>query len=126
MSDATLRSSVSIHASAGRVFDFLVSPEKIPLVLPGLVENTDIPPLPLKEGASFHFLYQMYGVMLRGTWTVKVVEPDTRYEAITEGEVASKWKYVLTERDGSTNVDLVIEYETPRSVLQKIKSEFML
>ena len=126
MRDATVRSSISIDASAGQVFDFLTSPEKIPLVLPGLVENFDIPPLPLQPGSSFKFRYQMYGVMLEGRWTVTKIERPDRYEATTDGDVASTWVYELKAQNGSTHLDAVISYETPRSVLEKIKSDVML
>jgi hypothetical protein len=126
MHDATVRSSITIDTSIDRVFDFLVSPAKIPLVLPGLVENYDIPPLPLAPGSSFHFRYQMYGVMLEGTWKVTKLEKPVRYEASTTGDVASEWKYELSKRDGSTNINMVVAYETPRTVLQKIKSDVML
>jgi hypothetical protein len=126
MFDSTVHSSVSIHSPAARVFDFLVSPEKIPLVLPGLVENRDIPPPPLKQGSSFHYVYQMYGVMLEGEWTVQRVEAPSRYEATTSGDVASEWNYVLAEQGGATSVQLEVRYETPKTVLQKIKADVML
>jgi hypothetical protein len=126
MRDATVHCSISIDASAEKTFDFLVSPEKIPLVLPGLVENYDIPPQPLQPGSSFKFRYQMYGVMLEGRWTVTKVDRPNRYEASTEGEVASAWVYEITRENGSTHVDATITYETPHSVLEKIRSDVML
>lgn len=126
MHDATVRTSVTIRTSADRVFDFLVSPEKIPLVLPGLVDNLDIPPLPLQPGSKFRYRYQMYGVMLEGHWTANRIERPTRYEATTDGDVASEWRYDLTSEDGATRLDLLVTYETPQSVLQKIRSEVML
>lgn len=126
MHDATVRRSIVIDASAEVIFDFLVSPEKIPLVLPGLVENFEIPPLPLAPGSKFRYRYQMYGVMLEGVWTVTLVERPARYEAFTDGDIPSQWAYELSQQNGSTKVEMLVTYETPRSVLQRIQSEVVL
>ena len=64
----------TINVPREDVFDFLVQPQQIPLVLPGLIENTDVPELPLKVGDRFTYHYQVSGVMLEGTWTVTELE----------------------------------------------------
>ena len=73
----------TINVPREDVFDFLVNPHQIPLVLPGLIENTGVPDLPLKVGDRFTYHYQVSGVMLEGTWTITELErPST--EATTE------------------------------------------
>ncbi|MGH9456944.1 MAG: SRPBCC family protein [Thermoanaerobaculia bacterium] len=126
MYDRRVSVNVEIDRPPETVFDFLVSPAKIPLVLPGLIENTEIPELPLRPGSRFHYKYQMYGVMLEGSWICKTVEQPSRYEAETDGDVPSLWTYGLTGDGKSTRVSLVCTYQTPASVLAKIKADVML
>src|SRR5687767_7699876 len=102
MHDGTVRADIVIQRPAKQVFDFLTSPGKIPLVMPGLIENTNIPPPPLRPGSRFHYRYQMYGVMLEGEWTCTVVEEPSRYEADTDGDIPSHWSYELKENGGAT------------------------
>lgn len=126
MHDGKVSAEIDIARPVEDVFDFLVSPQKIPLVLPGLVENTEIPPLPLVAGSRFRYRYQMYGVMLEGSWICRVVERPSGYEAETDGDVPSTWVYELSERAGTTHVSLLVTYETPRSLVSRIKSDVLV
>lgn len=118
MATMTIHLETRINARPKHVYDFLVNPHKIPLVMPGLIENTDVPSLPLKEGHSFTFRYLMYGVMLEGRWTVTKLDDSRRYEARTTG-VASTWTYELSPRGDETHLSLTVEAEPPQSLLQK-------
>ncbi len=120
MEAMTIKLETTISTNPKRVYDFLVDPHKIPLVMPGLIENTNIPPLPLKEGNSFTFRYLLYGVMLEGTWTVTKLEAPRRYEARTTG-VESTWRYELTPRGAGTHMSLTVELKPPQTVLQKVQ-----
>ena len=111
----------TINVPREEVFDFLVQPHQIPLVLPGLIENTGVPELPLKVGDRFTYHYQVSGVMLEGTWTVTELERPSKYVARTTGGGDSEWRYELTDSDGGTRVDLVVTYDPPQSVIQKIQ-----
>jgi ligand-binding SRPBCC domain-containing protein len=125
MNEARVRYEIDIPASRKKVWDFLVDPHKIPLVLPGLVENVDIPPLPLQNGSSFKYRYLMYGVMLEGHWKVTALETPSRYEAETDGDVSSHWRYDLTEDGGRTHVKLDVTYKTPASLTGKVKGDVL-
>jgi uncharacterized protein YndB with AHSA1/START domain len=126
MHDARVEISTVIAAPRIRVFDFLVNPNKIPLVLPGLVENTEIPPLPLKKGSKFRYKYQMYGVMLEGHWTVTDMDAPSRYDAVTDGDIESNWKYRLSEQNGSTKLEMVVTYQTPQTLAGRIKGDVLV
>lgn len=123
MNEARVQSTIEIAAPVDKVWNFLVDPKKIPLVLPGLVENVNVPALPLKEGSQFQYRYQMYGVMTEGTWKVTKLEPKRVYDAVTDGDVESRWHYEVSEREGKTHVALDVTYRAPQSVLGKIKAE---
>jgi carbon monoxide dehydrogenase subunit G len=111
----------TINVPREDVFDFLVNPHQIPLVLPGLIENTGVPDLPLKVGDRFTYHYQVSGVMLEGTWTITELERPSTYVARTTGGGDSEWRYELADSDGGTQVDLVVTYDPPQSVIQKIQ-----
>jgi carbon monoxide dehydrogenase subunit G len=120
MFDTKLEQSVQIAATPERVFSFLTDPAKIPLVLPSLIENTNIPPLPLKTNSQFNWKYQMFGVMLQGEWTVTKIESPSRYAARTKGDTSSEWDYSLSPAGKGTKVSITVSYETPKSVLGKL------
>lgn len=110
-----------IKAPAQKIFDYLTDPNKIPSILPGLIENTNVPALPLQVGSKFDYKYQMYGVMLDGTWEVTEIESPSKYSANTTGGIDSKWHYDIAEKDGGSHVVLTVEYSAPDSVLGKVK-----
>lgn len=118
MEAITIRLETQIDASPKHVYDFVVDPHRIPLVMPGLLENLDVPPLPLTVGSSFTFRYLMYGVMLEGRWTATKLEDSRRYEARTTG-VVSVWRYDLAPRGRGTYLTLTVELEPPQSVLRQ-------
>jgi carbon monoxide dehydrogenase subunit G len=115
----------TINVPREEVFDFLVKPLQIPLVLPGLIENTGVPKLPLKVGDKFTYHYQVSGVMLEGTWTVTELKRPSTYAARTTGGGDSEWRYELTESDGGARVDLTVTYDPPKSVIQKVQVEVL-
>lgn len=109
-----------IKASAEEVYDFLTNPSQIPLVLPGLIENSDIPDLPLKVGDSFTYRYQVAGVVFEGKWIVSVADRPSRYSAKTVGGADSEWTYTMRGGSDGTNVVLTVKYVAPQSLLDKI------
>jgi carbon monoxide dehydrogenase subunit G len=108
-----------------RLFEFLTTPGQVRLVLPGLIESTNISELPLKQGSTFDYKYQMYGVILEGQWEVTLIEAPSRYEARTTGAGVSTWKYRLEEASGGTQLSLAVEYEMPKSLLGQVKVELL-
>lgn len=112
----------TIDTPREKVFEFLVNPYQIPLILPGLIENTDIPQLPLKVGDAFTYRYQVVGVEFTGKWIVTELDEPAHYGARTEGGGDTRWRYELTDRDGGTHVSLTVDYEPPKSVVDKVST----
>ena len=121
MADHLLKREVEVNAPIEKVFEVITNPAKIPLVMPGLIENTNIPKLPLKKGDKFKYKYQMFGVILTGTWTVDKIEFPSAYEATTDGDIPSKWKYKLISKKGKTLLEFEVKYEIPKSVIAQVK-----
>jgi len=122
MDDHLLKREVEIDAPIKKVFELITNPAKIPLIMPGLIENTSIPKLPLKKGDKFKYKYQMFGVILMGNWTVDKIESPGTYEATTDGDITSHWKYKLIDKNGKTLVQFKVKYELPQNVLAQVKS----
>lgn len=121
-----IEEKVSIKAPPGKIFEFLTNPNKIPLVLPSLVENKKVPKLPLTKGSSFDYVYQMYGVKLKGTWNVEKINSETlSYHATTTGDVKSDWIYEIKVKGSTTLVELIIQYEIPKGVLEKVEQSIV-
>ncbi|HVE13918.1 MAG TPA: SRPBCC family protein [Elusimicrobiota bacterium] len=121
MESTTLKAETVIAAPREKVFGFLTDPNKATLAFASLIENTGVPPLPLKVGSSFRYKYKMYGVVLEGSWEVTRIEP-AAYEARTSGDASSTWRYSLEEKGGGTRLSASITYEAPGSLLQKAKA----
>lgn len=115
-----------IPTSRESLFEFLTTPGQVRLVLPGLIESTNISELPLKVGSTFDYKYQMYGMIVDGQWEVLVLESPARYEARTTGGAVSTWKYKLEDADGGTELSLDLEYDVPESLLGQVKVAILM
>lgn len=118
--------SLEINASPEKVFNFITDPSKIPAILPGLIENSNIPVLPLVAGSEFDFKYQMYGVMLDGKWTVDEIQFPSLYKAHTTGASESWWTQEISGDSDKSTVTLNVEYTMPEGVLSKIKASALM
>jgi carbon monoxide dehydrogenase subunit G len=119
----SLHHEIDIDVSPEKVFDFLTDPHNVPLVVPGLIENTDIPPLPLQRGSRFMYRYQMLGVVLEGAVTIEQIERPAVYDFTTSGGGESTWKQRILPRNGGTRFTLEIAYNPPHSWLEKVRLE---
>jgi carbon monoxide dehydrogenase subunit G len=118
--------SLEINASPEKIFNFITDPSKIPSILPGLIENSNVPALPLTAGAEFNYKYQMYGVILEGKWTVDELNSPTLYKAHTNGGIDSWWTQEISGSGEKSIVTLTVEYEMPDGVLSKIKANALM
>jgi len=116
----TAKAEIIINAPIDKVFAFLTNPANIPLVLPGLIENTDIPALPLKNGDRFNFKYKMYGVLVRGVTVIEKIEAPTLYYFSTTAGVTTQWREDFRQSGEGTLMSVSVEYEVPISLLDKV------
>lgn len=121
MDNAHIKLQTVIPATREQLFEFLTTPGQVRLVLPGLIESTNVSEMPLQVGSTFDYKYQMYGVIVEGCWEVLALERPTRYEARTTGGAVSTWRYALAEVDGGTELSLDLEYDVPKSLLGQVK-----
>ena len=125
MYDTKIKAAREINVPAAEVWNLLTNPYKIPLFMPSLIENTNIPKLPLKPGSKFNYKYQMFGIILEGELTVSKFEPTKNYKFVTNGDAESEWNYTLKEKNGKTLVQLAVSYKPPKNVLDKVKGSIL-
>lgn len=118
--------TLEINASPEKIFNYVTDPSKIPSILPGLIENSNVPELPLKAGSQFDYKYQMYGVMLNGQWIVDEIEFPKLYKAHTTGGGESWWTQEISGHGDNSTVTLTVEYLMPEGVLSKIKTNALM
>jgi len=121
MQKEKVRFEADINVPPEKVFDFLTNPKNTPSILPSLIENYNIPELPVKNGSTFNFRYQVLGVVLEGEVTIDEVERPSVYNFSTRGGVESKWLQSMTAKNGGTHFTLDVEYTPPQSWLDKAK-----
>jgi carbon monoxide dehydrogenase subunit G len=125
MHSEKLHAEISIKAPIDKVFNFITNPHNIPLVLPGLIENDNVPDLSLRKGDKFNFKYKLVGVVIEGITEVEEIVSPTIYNFSTSVGMVSHWKEQLSENGAITNLSLDVEYETPDSLIKKIKLELI-
>jgi len=118
--------SLEINASPEKIFSFIADPSKIPSIIPGLIENSNVPELPLVAGAEFDYKYQMYGMMLDGKWIVDEIKAPPIYKAHTIGGSESWWTQEIFGDENKSIATLTIEYKMPEGILGKIKAEALI
>lgn len=119
MYNEKIQEEIDIDASPAKVFEFLADPSNIPLILPGLKENYDIPELPIKEGSKFKYKYELYNSVLEGEITIDKAEAPNEYSFTSSGMGESKWTQKLVDNGGKTHLFLEIEYNTPKTWVEK-------
>jgi len=117
------RAEIDISVPPEKVFNFLTDPKNIPLVLPGLIENYNIPELPIRVGSKFNFKYQALGIVQEGEIVINKVESNSAYDFTSKGSIESKWLQRMTAKNEGTHFALDVEYDPPKSWLDKIKLE---
>lgn len=114
-----------IKAPAQKIFEYITTPAHIPAILPGLVENSNVPQLPLVTGSYFNYKYQMYGMVFDGVWTVLDIKTPTLYKAHTTGGIESDWTIEISDEGENSKVTLTVEYQIPGTLFHAIKSTIL-
>lgn len=111
--------SVFIDTPVERVFDYMTWPSNLPDIWPSLI---DVENVERKEDGShrFDWTYKMAGVRFHGHSEATVTEKNRTVIARNEGGIGSTFRYRYEPSDGGTQLSLEVEYEVPRSVLEKL------
>jgi uncharacterized membrane protein len=114
-----IHKSITIKASADRVYELLTSPEHLPEIWPSLIEVTNVKRS--ADGAhSFDWTYKMAGLRFRGHSQTTEIEKNKRVVVKSEKGIDAVFRYVLAGENGETKVTMEIEYKIPNTALEKL------
>ncbi len=116
---AKVKKSITIKASAEKIFSFISEPTHLPEFWPSLVEVKDVKRLP-NGGTSNRWVYKMAGIHLEGTSEDIERVIDQRLVSKTEGGVKSTQTWTFQPENSGTKVTFEVEYTIPVPILGKL------
>ena len=104
--------SIRIHAPVAQVFEHLSKPENLLEIWPSMIEVKN--EVVQASGAhAFDWTYKMAGVRFHGHCETVEVEPNRLRVDHNESGIPSTFRWRFAGADGTTEVQLEIEYEPP-------------
>lgn len=116
--------SIVINALPEKVFDVVTDPYLVIPLMPGLRSVSDVN-VPLQNGSSFRWRYQLLGLTFRGTWLVETIRRPSTYISTTTGGIVSRWTYTLVPKETTTYLTLDIEFGAPESIIKRYALSFI-
>jgi len=126
MKKESVHKEIFIQTKPEKIFSFITNPKNIPLILPGLIENTNIPKLPVKKGSTFNFEYEMAGFVFEGKVKIDKVKSPSSYDFTTVGGINSTWKQTIKPKDDGAILSLDVSYEIPDNAMSKLKAPALI
>lgn len=122
---ARLVKSIVIGASAEEICGYVNTPTNLPEIWPGMVEATDVQPLP-NGGKRFHWVYKMAGMRFEGDSEDTEFIRDERVVSETRGGIHSTVTWMLQAEGDGTKVTFEAEYTVPVPLLGKLAEAFIV
>jgi len=116
---AKVEKTVTINATAEKIFNYISNPASLPEFWPSLIEVRDVKPLP-NGGNTNRWVYKMAGMRFEGTSEDVERVPNQRLVSKTKGGVDSTQTWTLKSEAGGTKVTFSVEYAVPIPVLGKL------
>lgn len=121
----TLERSIVIAAPPEKVFSYLDEPQNLPEIWPSLVEVTNVAEL-ADGGHSFHWLYKMAGRRFEGDTETVAYELNKHFVTKSTGQIPSTYDWEFVPENGSTRLDVKVEYEIPETLFGKFAEPFIV
>lgn len=122
---AKVKKSITINASAEKVFDYVNGPTNLPEIWPSMVEAKDVQRLP-NGGHRFGWVYKMAGMRFEGTSEDTECVANERVVSETKGGIQSTIAWILQPEAGGTRVTFDAEYTVPIPLLGKLAEAFIV
>jgi uncharacterized membrane protein len=116
---AKLKKTITIKAPVEKVFDYWQEPANLPEVWPSLMEVKDVKPLP-NGGYSFHYVYKMAGMRLKGTSEDTEYVRNQRTINKSKGGIQATQTFIYQPEAGGTKLTWEIEYTVPVPLLGRL------
>jgi uncharacterized membrane protein len=121
----TIARKLVIDAPAEKVFAYLGDPTNLPEIWPSMVAVTDVEELP-EGGDRYHWVYKMAGTRFEGDSKTVEFEPNKHLVQENTGEIPGKFHWTFTPENGTTRIEMKVEYALPKTLLAKLGERFIL
>lgn len=116
---AVVERSTTIDALVEKVFEYLEDPNNIPRYAPGVSRVDDVRRSEERVGDSYRTVYSVMGLDFPTKFTTVEHERPRKVVARMEGGITGTFAWTLAPQDGSTRVDVRIDYEMKGGILGK-------
>jgi carbon monoxide dehydrogenase subunit G len=115
----TVEQEIEIDSPPDEVFGFLDEPRNHVKITPGLIDVTNVEPLP-NGGKRARYRYKLAGVELTGHVEDVDRKPGVLLVQELSGAIDGTITYDFTEPDSSTRLSYVAEYSLPDTVIDTV------
>jgi uncharacterized membrane protein len=122
---AKLENSITINASAAKIFQYMSVPSNVPEIWPSMVEAKDVQRLP-NGGNSFRWVYKMAGMRFEGTSEDVEWVANERVVTESKGGIDSTMMWTYEPEEGGTKVTFGAEYTVPIPLLGRLAEAFIV
>lgn len=116
--------TITIHAPAKKVFDYIAGTTTLLEVWPGMIEAKNVKTLP-NGGHRFHWAYKMAGVRFEGDSEDVEFVANKRIVSKTKGGIDSTITWEFKPQNGDTTVVFDAEYNVPIPLVGKLAETFI-
>ena len=116
--------NIFINVPVEKVYGLLLEAEKLPDWLPLMMEVHDIQGKGV--GKKFKWTYKFIGITFEGMTEVVEEVPNKKVVTKSKAGIESVWTFNLNQKEGGTQVDLLVEYTIPVPVLGKFAESFVV
>lgn len=123
-----VHAAVDIAAPAQRVWDVVMDPNRLGEWVTIHRAVSDVPPLPLRRGATFEQSLTLRGAPLHVSWTVEDLEPPRRAVWSGRGPAHSRARivYALAPTADGTRFDYTNEFKPPGGPLGAVAGRVLV
>jgi coenzyme Q-binding protein COQ10 len=121
---AKVERSMTVNAPVEKVFAYIADPTNEMEWFASISDIRDIKGQGV--GQKYGYTFKMAGLPLKGESEVLEYVPNQRYVTKSRGGISSTWTWTFSPENGSTKVNVVVEYSIPVPVLGKIGEKLAL
>lgn len=121
---AKVERTITVNVPVEKVFSYISDPNHELDTIPSITDIRDVTGEGV--GQKWGWSYKMVGISLKGESEVTEYIPNQRLVHKSKGGIESTWTYTLNQEDGSTQMNLVVEFKIPIPVLGKVGERMVL
>ncbi|MEW5941703.1 MAG: SRPBCC family protein [Chloroflexota bacterium] len=120
-----LHKSITINAPIDKVFAFMDDPAHLPEIWPSMLEVKDVTPA-AAGGSNFGWVYKMAGMRFEGASETTEHETNKHTQTRSVKGIESKFDWNYKAHNGSTDLEVDIEYNVPIPLIGKLAESFIV